>query len=72
MSYEACDDYERPVVTDVYKYPDELFDSHSYKKGAWVLHMIRNIVNEENFKMGLRNIWILLNIKIQQQMTLEK
>jgi len=51
---EACDDYERPVVTDVYKYPDELFDSHSYKKGAWILHMIRNIVHEENFKKGLK------------------
>lgn len=51
---EACDDYERPLVTNRYKYPDELFDSHSYKKGAWVIHMLRNKLGELNFKMSLK------------------
>jgi len=51
---EACNDYERPVVTNRYKYPDELFDEHSYKKGAWILHMLRSRIGEINFKMGLK------------------
>jgi aminopeptidase N len=51
---EACNDYERSVVTSRYKYPDELFDSHSYKKGGWILHMLRNQIGETNFKMSLK------------------
>ena len=51
---EACDGYERPLVTNRYKYPDELFDSHSYKKGAWIIHMLRNKLRELNFKMSLK------------------
>ena len=50
---EACNEYERPIVTNVYKYPDELFDRHSYKKGAWVLHMIRHIIKDNNFRKAL-------------------
>jgi aminopeptidase N len=51
---EACWQYRRPLVYSKYKYPDELFDAHSYKKGAWVLHMLRNIVGSDNFKDGLK------------------
>jgi len=51
---ESCKDYERPIVTNLYKYPDELFDRHSYKKGAWVLHMLRHIIKENNFRKGLK------------------
>jgi aminopeptidase N len=51
---EACNDYERSLVTSRYKYPDELFDGHSYKKGAWILHMLRYQIGETNFKMSLK------------------
>jgi aminopeptidase N len=51
---ESCQEYRRPIVTSKYKYPDELFDAHSYKKGAWVLHMLRNIVSDQKFKIGLK------------------
>lgn len=55
LSYfdEACNDYRRPIVTDKYKYPADLFDSHSYSKGAWVLHMLRNTISNDKFKTGL-------------------
>ncbi len=46
--------YKRSVVTKVYKHPDELFDAHSYEKGGYVLHMIRNYIGEELFKKCLK------------------
>ncbi len=52
---EVCEDYKRSLVTNRYKYPDELFDAHSYQKGAWILHMLRHIIGEENFKLSLKN-----------------
>jgi aminopeptidase N len=33
---------------------DEMFSSTIYKKGAWVLHMLRWVVGDENFFDGLR------------------
>lgn len=51
---EACGNYRRSVVTSKYKYPDELFDLHSYKKGAWILHMLRAIMGNDVFKIGLK------------------
>jgi aminopeptidase N len=46
--------YKRRLVTNVYKHPDDLFDSHSYRKGASVLHMIRNLIGDEDFRESLR------------------
>ena len=28
-----------------------------YQKGAWVLHMLRNYVGEDNFREGIRNYY---------------
>jgi aminopeptidase N len=50
---EASTLYKRPIVTKVYKHPDELFDAHSYKKGGCVLHMLRNYVGNDLFRESL-------------------
>jgi aminopeptidase N len=47
--------YSRPIVTRLYKYPEELFDRHAYPKGGLVLHTIKNIVGEEAFRKALKN-----------------
>ena len=46
---EAKTRYIRPIVSDRYDKPGDMFDSHSYPKGALVLHMLRSIVGEEPF-----------------------
>ncbi|HEY7081885.1 MAG TPA: M1 family metallopeptidase [Nitrososphaeraceae archaeon] len=51
---EASTLYKRSIVTKVYKHPDELFDSHSYKKGGCILHMLRNYLGYEIFKKSLK------------------
>ena len=51
---EANSLYKRPIVTNLYKHPDELFDSHSYEKGGLVLYMLSNLMGEENFKKAIK------------------
>ncbi len=46
--------YSRPIVTRVYKYPSELFDAHSYPKGALVLHTLSSIIGEDKFRLVLK------------------
>ena len=46
--------YSRPIVTNLYKIPDEVFDRHAYEKGSVVLHMLRSLLGEEAFRRGLR------------------
>ncbi|MEM0451453.1 MAG: HEAT repeat domain-containing protein [Nitrososphaerota archaeon] len=45
--------YARPIVTRVYKYAAELFDSHAYPKGALVLNALRSLLGDETFRKGL-------------------
>lgn len=42
--------YARPIVTRVYKYSSEVFDAHSYPKGALVLHTLSNLIGENVFR----------------------
>jgi len=51
---EANQLYKRPIVTKIYKHPDELFDAHSYRKGASILHVLRNTIGDTNFKNSLK------------------
>jgi len=51
---EASSRYTRPIVTKVYKHPDELFDKHTYEKGSCVLHMLRNVVGDRHFRRALK------------------
>lgn len=46
---EAHTRYIRPIVSDRYDKPGDMFDSHSYPKGALVLHMLRSILGDEIF-----------------------
>jgi aminopeptidase N len=45
--------YKRPLVTRIYKHPDDLFDAHSYEKGGCVLHMLRSDIGETNFRKSI-------------------
>ena len=51
---EAKSKYKRPIVTHLYKNPEELFDDHSYRKGGCVLHMLRHYVGDDIFKRSLK------------------
>jgi aminopeptidase N len=46
---EAKTRYIRPIVSDRYDQPGDMFDSHTYPKGARVLHMLRSLVGDEPF-----------------------
>ena len=46
---EAKTRYVRPIVTDRYDQPGDMFDSHTYPKGALVLHMLRNLLGDAAF-----------------------
>ena len=46
---EARTRYIRPIVSDRYDQPGDMFDSHTYPKGALVLHMLRTIVGDDQF-----------------------
>jgi aminopeptidase N len=46
--------YNRPIVTNLYKHADDLFDAHSYEKSGLILHMIRNYIGENNFRKSLK------------------
>jgi aminopeptidase N len=46
---EAHNRYMRPVVFNRYESPGQNFDSHTYPKGACILHMLRFILGDDSF-----------------------
>ena len=46
--------YTRRMDEMAYVHPDDLFDGHTYIKGAWILHMLRAKLGDEAFKRGVR------------------
>ena len=46
--------YRRPIVTHVYKKPDDLFDRHLYEKGSLVLHTLRHLLGNKLFWKAIR------------------
>jgi aminopeptidase N len=46
---EAKTRYVRPIVSDRYDQPADMFDSHTYPKGALVLHMLRQQLGDAAF-----------------------
>jgi aminopeptidase N len=51
---EDAEHYRRPIVTNVYKEPIDLFDHHLYEKGSLVLHMLRYMLGDAAFWESLR------------------
>ncbi len=47
--------YRRPIVTNRYEDPEEMFDRHTYEKGALVLHMLRNLLGDELWWKAIRH-----------------
>ncbi len=47
--------YSRPIVVRYYKWAEELFDRHTYPKGALVLHSLRSYLGDETFRKGIKN-----------------
>jgi len=54
-SYMATSDYGlHPLIHFGHRDKEDMFDQHSYQKGAAVLHMLRNYVGEEAFFTALK------------------
>ncbi len=52
---DDCDErYHRQIVENRYWDPEEMFDSHAYEKGAWVLNGIRGVLGDELFWKAIR------------------
>jgi aminopeptidase N len=51
---EARTKFIRPVVTNKWNRPNDMFDRHTYEKGGVVLNMFRELVGEEIFGKVLR------------------
>ena len=43
-----------PLVNFDYKHPDNMFNAHSYSKGALAVHQLRNYLGDEAFFLGLQ------------------
>lgn len=51
---EAHKRYMRPIVFNRYNRPQDNFDSHTYPKGACVLHMLRYVIGDRPFFRTLK------------------
>jgi aminopeptidase N len=47
--------YRRPIVTNVYHEPIDVFDRHLYEKGSCVLHMLRSELGDRRFWKAIRH-----------------
>jgi aminopeptidase N len=56
-AYLAAGDTLRPVLDTEATSLFDLLNSNSYSKGAWVLHMLRNVVGDETFFQGIREYY---------------
>ncbi len=46
--------YSRPIVMRIYGDPEEMFDAHSYPKGALILWTLMSIIGEECFRNAVK------------------
>ncbi|MBV8084188.1 MAG: HEAT repeat domain-containing protein [Chloroflexi bacterium] len=52
---ETREHYRRPIVTNTYSYPMDLFDRHLYEKGGLVLHMLRHTLGDDAWWASLKH-----------------
>jgi aminopeptidase N len=52
---EDAQHYRRPIVSNTYNEPIDLFDRQFYEKGAWVLHMLRFTLGDALFWKAIRH-----------------
>ena len=54
--YEKNKNYR--IVHDNLSDMNQVTTSNTYQKGAWILHMLRNLVGKESFQKGIRNYYL--------------
>ncbi len=47
--------YRRPIVNNVYHEPIDIFDRHLYEKGSLVLHMVRTVLGDEQWRKAIQH-----------------
>ncbi|KAF0244507.1 MAG: aminopeptidase [Planctomycetota bacterium] len=52
---EDAEKYRRPIVSTKYDDTSDMFDCHSYQKGACVLHMLRWMLGEESWWKAMKH-----------------
>jgi aminopeptidase N len=52
---EARERYQRPIATNVYRDPSDVFDRHLYEKGGMVLHMLRCHLGDEAWWASIKH-----------------
>ena len=52
---EARERYRRRLASRNYSRAEDMFDAHSYPKGALVLNMLRYVLGEESFDRGIQH-----------------
>ena len=50
---EDAESYRRPIVSNDYFFPDDMFDETLYKKGAWMIHKLRFVLGDPAFFSGI-------------------
>ncbi len=52
--FDEAEQEPKPLIRYYYDHREDMFDRHSYNKGGWVLHMLRNYVGDEAFFAALK------------------
>ncbi|MEQ6121846.1 M1 family metallopeptidase [Reichenbachiella sp. MALMAid0571] len=58
--FDEANDSPKSLIRYYYDSREDMFDRHSYNKGGWVLHMLRNYVGDEAFFTAL-NLYLNQN-----------
>jgi len=62
----------RPIVDRHYPNPGSMFDNRVYPKGAWVLHMLRARLGDEDFFRGLQRYGTVMSYQTAETSDLRK
>ena len=62
----------RAIVTNKYEHPDDMFDHNTYYKGGIVLHMLRKLIGDEDFRNSLHKYLELFKYKTAETQDLRQ